>query len=166
LPSENGGPPVAVIAAVAENNVIGRAGDLPWRLPSDLARFKRLTLGNTVVMGRRTHESIGRALPGRRTIVVSSRPIDGIETARSLPEAVRRAETPVFLAGGARIYAEGMALADTIFLTRVHARPSGDTFFPAIPPDFRRVSAEPGARGERDDEPFTYETFVRSARVD
>lgn len=164
MPSER--PPIAIIAAVAENGVIGRGGAMPWRLSSDLARFKRLTLGNTVVIGRRTHESIGRPLPGRRTIVVSSRPVEGMETAQSLEEAIARADTPVFLAGGARIYAEGLAFAETIHLTRVHARPEGDTFFPPIPPDFRLVSSEPDVAGERDDVAFTYETFVRSGRFD
>jgi dihydrofolate reductase len=158
--------PVGMIAAVAENGVIGRDGDLPWRLPSDLARFKGLTLGNTVVMGRRTHESIGRPLPGRRTIVVTSQAVAGMETASTLPEAIARALTPVFLAGGAGIYREGMAYADTLHITRVHARPEGDTFFPPIPPDFHLSAAEPGMRSERDDAAFTYETYVRTTGLD
>lgn len=155
-----------MIAAVAENGVIGRDGDLPWRLPSDLAHFKRLTLGNTLVIGRRTHESIGRPLPGRRTIVVTGRPLGGVETAPSLSEALARADTPVFLAGGARIYAEGMNFADTLHLTRVHARPEGDVVFPPIPPDFRLARAEDGVRGERDEAAFTHETYVRTRRFD
>jgi dihydrofolate reductase len=164
LPSEIARPPVAIIAAVAENGVIGRANALPWRLPSDLAHFRRLTIGNTIVVGRRTHESIGRPLPGRRTIVVASSPVEGMETAPSLAEAVARSERPVFLAGGAGIYEEGMALADTLHITRVHARPEGDTVFPPVDPAvFRLARAEPGVREARDECDFTYETFVRIA---
>lgn len=155
-----------MVAAVAENGVIGRDGALPWRLPSDLAHFKRLTLGNTVVMGRRTHASIGRPLPGRRTIVVTSRPIEGVETAACLADALAMARTPVFLAGGAGIYAEGMGLADVLHITRVHARPAGDTIFPEIDPAFRLTSAEPGPTTRGDELPFTYETYVRSPGLD
>jgi len=158
--------PVAIVAAVGENGVIGRDGDLPWRLPGDLAHFRRLTLGNTLVMGRRTHRSIGRPLPGRRTIVVTSRPLAGVETAGSIAEALMMAKTPVFLAGGARIYAEGMAAANTLHITRVHARPAGDTRFPPIDPAFRLVDASPGVRSERDEADFTHETWARTQAVD
>ena len=161
LPSDASRQPVALIAAVAENGVIGRDGDLPWRLPSDLAHFKRLTLGNTIVMGRRTHDSIGRILPGRRTIVVTRHALAGVETAATLSEAIAVAATPVFLAGGAGIYAEGIAHAATLHITRVHAAPPGDVVFPPIPPDFRCVQAEPGCPSDRDEAPFTFETYTR-----
>ncbi|MBJ3775523.1 dihydrofolate reductase [Acuticoccus mangrovi] len=154
--------PIALIVAAAENGVIGQGGALPWRLPSDLAHFKRLTLGNTIVVGRRTHESIGKALPGRRTIVVSRGAVADMEVAPSLAAAVARAETPVFLAGGAGIYDEGMGIADTIHLTRVHAAPEGDVTFPPIDPTvFALQSREPGTQGPRDDHPFSFETYVR-----
>ncbi len=162
MPSD---PDIALIVAAAENGVIGRDGQIPWRLSSDLKHFKALTLGHTVVIGRRTHESIGRPLPGRRTIVVTSRSIDGVETARSLAEAVRMAEGPVFLAGGEAIYREGMALADTIHLTRVHAAPEGDTRFPEIDEAaFTLADRQPGIRGPNDDHDFTYMTFRRAPR--
>jgi dihydrofolate reductase len=160
-----------MIAAVAENGVIGRDNDLPWRLPGDLAYFKRLTVGHTLVIGRRTHESIGRALPDRRTIVVSSGPVEGMETAPSVPEAVERSETRTFLAGGRGIYEAGMALADVLYLTRVHAEVDGDVVFPRLDTDlFRLVRIERVEPSDRDDFPFSHETYVRiapgSARFD
>lgn len=160
------GGPVAIIAAVAENGVIGRDNDLPWRISSDMAFFKKLTLGHTLVMGRRTYASIGRPLPGRRTIVVTSSPIAGlagdVETAAGLGEAIAMAHGPVFLAGGAGIYAEGLGMADTLHLTRVHAAPDGDTMFPAFD-GFVLAKSEPGVRGEKDAHDFTFETWVRGS---
>ncbi|MCF3935466.1 dihydrofolate reductase [Acuticoccus sp. M5D2P5] len=157
------GQPVTLIAAVAENGVIGRGLAIPWRVSSDLRRFKARTTGNTIIIGRRTHESIGKTLPGRRTIVVTRRPIDGVEAAKSLAEAIAMSTTPVFLAGGARIYAEGMALADGIEITRVHATPDGDVHFPPIDPErFRLVDIVPGEQGERDEFAFSFETYART----
>lgn len=155
---------VALIAAVADNGVIGADNDIPWRLPSDLKHFKALTLGHTLVMGRRTYASIGKPLPGRRTIVVTRTPIEGVETVESLEEALRIAGRPVFLAGGAGIYREGMAVADTIFLTCVHATPSGDTHFPPIDESaFALVSETPGDQGTRDDHAFDNRRYRRRA---
>lgn len=154
--------PVAIVAAVALNGVIGRGNALPWRLPGDLAHFKRLTMGGTLVVGRRTYESIGRPLPGRRTIVVTRHDLTGVETARSLAEAVDRASTPVFLAGGAAIYADGMAISRTLHITRVHATPSGDTRFPDIDPTrFALARSVAGARGINDEHDVVYELWVR-----
>lgn len=155
-------PSVALVVAAAENNVIGAAGSIPWRLPADLKRFKELTLGHTVVMGRHTHVSIGRPLPKRRTIVVTSGTIEGMETATSLEGALAMAQRPVFLVGGAAIYAQGMRLADTIYLTRVHAAPDGDTYFPVIDETvFRCVAREEGVRGPSDEHDFTFLTYRR-----
>lgn len=134
---------IALIAAVSSNGVIGLDGKIPWHLPEDLARFKSLTTGEILVMGRRTYESIGRPLPRRMTIVVSSQPVvpvgaPGDETlvmgASSLTEALHLASfSPrhVFLAGGSRIYEDGHALGvvDRIYLTEVHLTVKGDTFF-------------------------------------
>ena len=156
MPSE-AEPRIALIAAVAENGVIGNAGGIPWRLPSDLKRFKALTIGHTLVMGRATYQSIGRPLPGRRTLVVTRSPIDGVETLPSLDAALAAADRPVFLAGGAGIYAEGMARADTIFLTRVHASPAGDTHFPPIDPAiFTCIEDESGEPTGADEHPFDF----------
>lgn len=133
---------VSIIVAVAENGVIGRCGRLPWRLVDDLRRFTRLTMGHTIVMGRRTWESIGRPLPGRRMVVVSRQPqyrvaAEGVEVAASLDEALRIAETAgeeeVFIVGGAELYREALSRADRLYLTLVLADVEGDTyFFPEI----------------------------------
>lgn len=156
-----------MIAAVARNGVIGRDGTIPWHQSSDLRRFKALTMGNTVVMGRLTYLSIGKPLSGRRTIVVTSKAIDAVTTAPSLEDAIALAGRPVFLAGGARIYADGMALADTIYLTRVDAEPAGDAHFPPIDERaFSLVSEERGEPGPRDDHPFFYVTYRRRALTD
>lgn len=160
-------PSIALVVAAAENGVIGADGAIPWRLSSDLRHFKALTLGHTIVMGRRTYESIGRPLPGRRTIVVTASAIEGVETAPSLTEALAAAGRPVFLVGGAGIYAEGMAHADTIYLTRVHATPDGDTYFPAIDEDtFAAISQEPGVPGPADACAFTFLVYRRRAGGD
>lgn len=129
---------LTAIAAVARNGVIGAQGDLPWRLPADLRRFKALTTGHVLVMGRKTFESIGRALPGRSTIVVTRQPgwsADGVRVASSVDDAlVTAAELgpETFVAGGAEIYAQTLARADRLELTEVHAEPDGDTFFPGL----------------------------------
>jgi dihydrofolate reductase len=130
---------VSLIAAVAENGVIGYRGALPWHLPDDLRRFKALTMGHHLIVGRRTFESIGRGLPGRRMVVLSRRRAslpDGVAGAVSLEEALRRAEEAgddeVFVAGGAEVYGLALPHADRLYLTRVHAAPQGDTFFPTI----------------------------------
>lgn len=128
---------VALVAAVAENGVIGRSGGLPWRLPDDLRHFKRLTMGHVLVMGRRTWASIGRALPGRRTIVLSrdpAFPADGAACAPSLDAALAAASgaRSVFVVGGASVYAAALPRADRIHLTRVHADVPGDVTFPDV----------------------------------
>lgn len=134
---------IILIAAVADNGVIGRQGDLPWRIPDDLKRFKRLTMGRPVVMGRKTFESIGRALPGRPNIVVTRRPdfaAPGVTVVRSVDEALERAAEmarrdgvdEIMVIGGGEIYAETLPRADRLDLTEVHATPEGDAYFPAF----------------------------------
>jgi len=132
---------IALIAAVAENGVIGRGNALPWRLPEDLRRFKRITLGKPLVMGRRTHESIGRVLPGRANIVVTSnrdwRPAD-LLVAHSITDALALAQTAtgdadeIMVIGGEQIYRQTLAMAHRLYLTRIAAVVDGDAFFPAI----------------------------------
>jgi len=116
---------------------MGRDGDLPWHLPADLKRFKKLTTGHSIIMGRKTFESIGRPLPKRRSIVLSQTPSfqpEGTEVAASLDEALKLARTDeeVFVIGGARVFAEALPIADRLYLTRVHADIEGDVFFPEI----------------------------------
>ena len=132
---------ISLIVAAAENGVIGRDGALPWHLPADLARFKRLTTGHHLVVGRRTWTSIGRPLPGRRIVVVSRAPEslalpEGVVAVRSLADALARARSTgddeVFVGGGAALYAEALPIADRLYLTRVHANVGGDARLPAI----------------------------------
>ncbi|MEO0997584.1 MAG: type 3 dihydrofolate reductase [Pseudomonadota bacterium] len=128
---------VSMIAAVADNGVIGANGALPWHLPADLRHFKATTLGKPVVMGRRTFESIGRPLPGRRNLVLSRRrefAADGVERVESIAAALALAGTvdEVVVIGGGRVYAEALPLAQRLYLTQIHAPIDGDTFFPAL----------------------------------
>lgn len=130
-------PRLSLIVAVARNGVIGVDGQLPWRLPEDLKRFKALTMGHTLVMGRKTHESIGRLLPGRRTIIVSRNPacrVEGATVADSVEHAITAAagESEVFVVGGGEIYALALPLADRLLVTEVDLAPEGDAFFPAV----------------------------------
>lgn len=129
---------LTLVAAVADNGVIGADGDIPWRIPADFAHFKALTLGGVLVMGRATYDSIGRALPGRTTIVLTRDPswrAEGVLTATTVDEALDLAATAageVYVAGGAAVYAAAMPLATHQVLTEVHASPDGDTFYPAF----------------------------------
>ncbi|MGA7966114.1 MAG: dihydrofolate reductase [Gammaproteobacteria bacterium] len=136
---------IVLVAAVAENGVIGQGGVMPWHLPADLAHFKRVTWGHPILMGRRTFEAIGRALPGRRNIVLTRDPdfsAPGIETASSLEQALERIgeAAQVMVIGGAELYRIALPLAQRIYLTRIHASPEGDTFFPdLIPTQWRQL---------------------------
>jgi len=130
---------VALVAAVAENGVIGRDGALPWSLPADLRHFRELTTGHHVVMGRKTHESIGRALPERVNLVLTRQPelvAAGCRAVRDLDEALRIArdadESEAFVIGGAAVYALALPMASRIYLTRVAARVDGDVRFPEL----------------------------------
>ena len=140
-----------LLAATSPDMVIGRAGEIPWHYPGDLRRFKRLTLGHTVVMGRRTWESLpGRPLPGRRNLVLTSRSLDGVECFKSLAEAVPTVEGELFFIGGAQLYREALGVADFIDLTLVpdDVPVEGSVLFPPIPPEW-----EPGPVEQHPDEP-------------
>lgn len=160
---------ITLIAAVADNDVIGRGGDIPWRLPEDWRRFKQTTMGHHLIMGRRTWESIGRPLPGRRTVVVSRGEPDlpaGVDLAHSFEEALDLAretgEDELFVAGGAEIYRQALPEADRLLLTRVHASPDGDTQFPDWERDeWELVSEEHHEADERHPIAFTFETYER-----
>ena len=129
-------PRISLIAAVGRNGVLGRDNALIWRLPGDLAHFKRTTLGHPVLMGRRTWESLGRPLPGRRNLVVSRDPhfqAPGAEVCASFDAALQRCagSDEVFVIGGAQLYAAALPRAQRLWLTEVHARADGDAFFPS-----------------------------------
>ncbi|SEI74439.1 dihydrofolate reductase [Azotobacter beijerinckii] len=146
--------PLALIAAVAANRVIGRDNRMPWHLPADLKHFKASTLGKPIVMGRKTWDSLGRPLPGRLNLVVSRQPglaLEGAETFASLEAALARADawareqgaSEVMLIGGAELYAQALPQAVRLYLTRIDLAPAGDAFFPAwSPADWRRASRE------------------------
>ena len=131
---------VTLVAAIARNGVIGVDGGLPWHLPDDLRRFKELTLGHVLVMGRKTYESIGHPLPGRTTIVVTRSPswdsaAAEVRVAGSVSDAIEAAaalDDEVFVVGGAQVYAAALPLADRLELTWVDAEPEGDTTFPEL----------------------------------
>ncbi|MEO8757900.1 MAG: dihydrofolate reductase [Devosia sp.] len=134
---------VAIIAAVAANGVIGNSNGIPWRLPSDFAHFKRMTVGKPLIMGRKTFESIGRPLPGRTNIVVTRQEgyqPDGVIVVRSLEAALDEAQAiaandranEVMIGGGAEIYAQALPIADRLYITHVGANPEGDAHFPPV----------------------------------
>jgi dihydrofolate reductase len=164
---------VVLIVAVAENGVIGARGSIPWRVRSDVQRLKMMTMGKPVVMGRKTFESLPRPLPGRTNIVVTRDPhyraggavvtISFTEArAIALGDALRRCVTEIAVIGGAEIYVQWMGVADRLEVTEVHARPEGDTFFPAInPADWEEVARvrHNAAAGESAD--FSYVTYRR-----
>ena len=141
--------PLALIVAVARNGVIGRGGTLPWHLPEDLDHFKRTTHGHAIIMGRKTHESIGRPLPGRRNIIVttSGKGFDGCETASSLEEAIalaRQTDALPFVIGGARLYDEALPLATEIHLTEIAQDFEGDTRLEISLDGFEEVQTREG----------------------
>ncbi|ELY75521.1 dihydrofolate reductase [Natrinema gari] len=160
------------IAAVADNGVIGRDGDMPWHIPADLQHFKETTMDHPVIMGRVTYEGIletlGEPLPGRTTVVLTSRELetpDNAVVANGLEEAVDRADTAarerhgdadrLFIAGGATVYEAFLPALDRLIVTEVHDEPDGDTFFP----DWERGSWTEASRDDRDG--FAFVEYVR-----
>ena len=148
---------ISLIVAASTNNVIGAAGDLPWRLSADLRRFKAITMGKPIVMGRKTYESIGRPLPGRQNIVITRQPAysaEGCTVVASPNEAIEAAgdAAEIMIIGGGHIYSAFLPMADRIYLTRVHAEIKGDTFLPRIrESDWRVESDESYAADENND---------------
>lgn len=161
-------PRIVIIAALSENRVIGRDGGLPWSLPADLRRFKALTSGHALVMGRRTWASLDGPLPQRTIIVLSSDPDfapEGVIVARSLDEAIASAPgDPVFIAGGSAVYAAALPIADRLELTVVHADVPGDTCFPAFDDTgWRLVADERHEADARHAYAYSFRTYERAA---
>jgi dihydrofolate reductase len=164
---------VVLVVAIAENGVIGEDGAIPWRLKSDMKRFKALTVNKPVVMGRKTFISIGRPLPGRTNIVVTRDPdfrSRGVVVTHSfadaraiaLGDALRRFATEIAIIGGAEIYTQWMDDADRLEITEVHARPEGDTRFATIDAKaWEEVSRVRNPAGEGDSADFSYVTYRR-----
>lgn len=161
---------VAIIAAVATNGVIGRNNDLPWHLSADLKRLKSLTMGHHMIMGRKTYDSVGRPLPGRTTIVITRDPsfnAEGVEVAHTLEEALERAagDDLVFIAGGSQIYEMALHRAERMYITRVHAEPAGDAYFPDFDDvhEWQLVDSEHFDADEKNDYPYSFLTYERVA---
>lgn len=166
--------PVGIHVAIAENGVIGRAGGLPWRLSTDLKRFKADTMGNPVIMGRKTFESIGKPLPGRLNIVVTRRKdwhADGVETALSLDAAIRlgregamamQESREICVIGGGEVYREALPLTGWLHVTHVLATVDGDTFFPRIDPGvWAAISSMDFPPGEHDSHATRHMVYER-----
>lgn len=158
---------IAIIVAHDRGRIIGKNGRIPWNIEGEKRRFRELTTGNVVIMGRRTYDEIGRPLPNRETIVVSStRVYDGpaCRTASSLPEAIEMAgEKDIYIAGGEKLYEEALPLADRLYITEIDAEFEGDTYFPQYDNDmYERVVCEHVDGGI----PYTYVTLYKKPRDD
>jgi dihydrofolate reductase len=158
-----------ILVAFDENRVIGKNNTLIWHLPADLKRFKALTTGHVIIMGRKTFESIGKPLPNRTTIVISRQAdlqIEGVIIAHSVEEAILKAKSitrdDIFIVGGAEIYALSLALADQILVTQLHDIFEGDAYFPEIPTEtFEVTEKERGITDEKNAYQYSYITYTR-----
>ncbi len=169
---------VALIAAVGANGVIGDGSGMPWRLSTDMKRFKALTMGKPVVVGRKTFETFGKPLPGRTNIVVTRRADyrpEGVIVAAGLADALARAAAvaaaaggdEVMVIGGGEVYAEAMARADRLYITHVSAEPAGTTHFPTIDPEvWRAVSREAVPAGEKDSAATVFAVYERTGTAE
>jgi dihydrofolate reductase len=167
---------IIIVAAVAENGVIGRGNALPWRLKSDMAHFRALTMGKPVLLGRKTFQSIGKPLAGRTTIVISRAedfsapgivvaPNFDVALATARGDALQRNAGAIVVAGGADIYAQALPLATRLVITEVHKRVDGDTRFPAIDAKIWRETARSEQKpGPQDDAAFAFVTYGRASR--
>lgn len=170
---------ISIIVAISQNRVIGNKNQLPWHLPEDLKRFKTITMGHAIVMGRKTFESIGRPLPGRKSIVVSRNPdyaAEGITVIHSLKEIIEQKEDggrrkeasketndEVFIIGGAEIFKCALPQVDKIYLTMIHKEFEGDTFFPELDleKDFNIIEESKVYHSKNFDLPYQYITAIR-----
>ncbi|MFM5118380.1 type 3 dihydrofolate reductase [Aeromonas veronii] len=160
---------ISMIAAMAHDRVIGKDNQMPWHLPADLAHFKRVTLGKPVLMGRKTFESIGRPLPGRRNLVISRNPdyqAEGIEVVGSVEAALAllagSSVEELMVIGGGHLYAEMLPSADCLYLTQIDLAVEGDTRFPAFDDgQWQRVDGESHPADEKNPHPYSFETWQR-----
>ncbi len=161
----------SIIVAMTENWVIGRDGDMPWRLSADLKRFKAITMGHHMLMGRKTFDSIGRVLPGRTTVVISRSATyedSRIQVARSLDQAyeIAAGDEEVFVVGGAQIYELALPTCDRVYLTQIHSELEGDTTFPVVDwGQWDLVSEEKHKADDRNDHDFSFLTYDRKSGV-
>ena len=161
---------LAVIVAASTNDAIGKDGDMPWHLSEDLKRFKRLTMGHHIIMGRKTYDSIGRLLPGRTTVIVTRQTdfvVPGATVVNSLSDALKVAANDdcPFITGGAQIYELALPMVTEIFLTRIHATIEGDTYFPRV--DWGDWQLVEETHGETDSDPplkYSFQDYSRRAK--
>lgn len=155
---------IKIIVAMSENRVIGNNNELIWRLSSDLKRFKELTTEHSVVMGRKTYESIGRPLPNRRNIIISRQPdylVDDCEIVSSLEEALLLTNSDCFIIGGGEIYKQSLEIVDKIYLTLVHKEFEGDTKFPELNKEWVEVSREDFDSDEKNEYNYSFIEYDR-----
>ena len=158
---------ISIIVAIAENNAIGKGNQLLWRMPADLKHFKNATTGHTVIMGRKTFDSVGKPLPNRRNIVITRNTdlkIDGVEIVNTLEKAVSLCnnDEEVFIVGGAEIYKMAMDRTDKIYLTVIHGVFDADTFFPEIELDiWKETEIVDNNADEKNPFDYTFSTYVR-----
>ena len=168
-------PKITLVVAVADNGVMGKGGDLPWRLPGDLKQFKEKTVGKPVVMGRKTYQSLRHALPERPNIVLSRDPLYRLDDAKVVTtldaalalakkEADRLGAEEISVIGGATLFSEIMPCAERMYYTEVHASPEGDTLFPPFDRgEWREVAREGPLQGAKDQYPYSFVTLERKS---
>jgi len=163
---------VSIIVAVSDNNVIGLNNRVPWRQSTDLKRFKTLTVGHHLLIGRKTYESLDRPLSGRTIVVITHDKdfhADGVLTAHSIERAIEmaRLDEEIFIGGGAQIFEQSLHRADRMYLTRVHAEVAGDTFFPEFDDvtEWNLVDVEHCEADERNEHPYSFLTYERAAEL-
>ena len=158
---------VSIVVAISQNHAIGKDNKLLWYLPKDLKHFKEITTGHTVIMGRKTYESVGKPLPNRRNIIITRQQvkIEGCEVVNSVEAALAlcKDEAEVFIVGGAEIYRQALHLTDRIYLTLIHENFEGDTYFPEISADFwKETERQDHEPDERNLLPYSFITYERA----
>ena len=168
LQAETGGLTLSLLVAASENNVIGKDNKLPWHLPADLKYFKNLTWAMPILMGRKTFESIGKALPGRQSIVITRNndwQQDGVDAVHSIEEAIAKAQSlgakEIFVIGGAEIFNTALPQADRIYLTRIHHHFEGDAFFPELTDEWDLVSERICEKDEKNIYNYSFQVWER-----
>lgn len=156
---------ISIIVAADENNVIGKDNDLIWHLPNDLKFFKNLTSGHTIIMGRKTYESIGRPLPNRTTVIITrdrNYEAEGCVVVHSLTDALDKLKgADGFVVGGEQIYRQALPITDKVYLTRVHHKFDGDRHFPELGNEWKEVASIPHSADEKHAYSFTFKTYEK-----
>jgi dihydrofolate reductase len=155
---------ISIIVAMSENRVIGKDNSLIWKLSDDLKRFKKITMDSTIVMGRKTYESIGRPLPKRKNVIITRDPnyeAKGCVVVNSIEDAITESNNDCFIIGGGEIYKQAMPLADKMYVTIVHENFDGDTFFPMIDEKWAEVLVEKNEKDDKNEYNYTFINYER-----